>query len=133
MAPPCAGPAVVHLIFRPEKMRYERLVNPVSIATDRGQDQRRPRPLSVLTAFHTGSHGITRTRHWKHSRSLRTGEPRRISLLGAVAEKDFHKGRYHQKELLSAAGQAYGEVRRLYAVKRGFLERRAGMTIPSCS
>jgi len=88
-------------LFRPEKMRYERLVNPVSIPDG---------PVGRLAGYldhFPFSKGLS---HWfdRHN-AYSTFEARQIlanrrgragfSLRKALLEKDFHEKRFHQKEL----------------------------------
>ena len=117
-------------LFRPEKMRYERLVNPVSIP-DGPVDQ-----VSGYLDHYPFSKGIS---HWiaRHN-AYSTLEAQQIvqnrqggakfSLRGALTEKDFHKRRYHQKELFyRLPGRPLAKFLMLYFVKRGFLDGRAGL------
>jgi glycosyltransferase involved in cell wall biosynthesis len=130
-------------LFRPEKMRYERLVNPVSIPDG---------PVGTVGGYldhYPFSKGIT---HWiaRHN-SYSTLEAKQLlegrqivanrenqkdqkgrpgfSPVAALFEKDFHRRRYHQKELFyRLPGRPFAKFLLLYFVKRGFLDGRAGLT-----
>ncbi|MFN0315402.1 MAG: glycosyltransferase family 2 protein, partial [Burkholderiales bacterium] len=88
-------------LFRPEKMRYERLVNPISIPDG---------PVGEVPGYldhHPFSKGLS---HWlaRHN-SYSSLEAQQIldnrsrnetfSLWQALAAGDFHRRRFHQKEL----------------------------------
>jgi glycosyltransferase involved in cell wall biosynthesis len=118
-------------LFRPEKMRYERLVNPVSIADG---------PVAQLGGFldhFPFSKGVGQwvERHNQYS----TFEARQIvdnrrgqapfSLRAAFSAKDFHERRYHQKELFyRMPARPVAKFLILYFMKRGFLDGAAGFT-----
>ena len=118
-------------LFKPEKMRYERLVNPVSIADGQvGQIE------GYLDHF-PFSKGVS---HWidRHN-SYSTFEAKQItdnrskgesfSLLKVFFEKDFHVRRFHQKELFyRLPARPLIKFCLLYFVKRGFLDGKAGFT-----
>jgi glycosyltransferase involved in cell wall biosynthesis len=118
-------------LFKPERMRYERLVNPISIADGLvGQIE------GCLDHF-PFSKGLT---HWfdRHN-SYSTFEAKQImddrsreegfSLLKAFFEKDFHSRRFHQKELFyRLPARPLIKFCLLYFVKRGFLDGKAGFT-----
>jgi glycosyltransferase involved in cell wall biosynthesis len=116
-------------LFRPEKMRYERLVNPVSIPDG---------PVGQVSGYldhYPFSKGIS---HWiaRHN-AYSTLEAQQIvancggaefSLTTALIGKDFHKRRYHQKELFYRLPcRPVMKFLLLYLVKRGFLDARAGL------
>jgi glycosyltransferase involved in cell wall biosynthesis len=118
-------------LFRPEKMRYERLVNPVSIPDG---------PVGTVRGYldhFPFSKGISQwiTRHNAYSTleaqqiaTNRKGEAH-FSLTAALFERDFHRRRYHQKELFyRLPGRPFAKFLLLYCVKRGFLDGRAGLT-----
>ena len=123
-------------LFRPEKMRYERLVNPVSIA-----DGPVGQAAGYLDHF-PFSKGIGNwfDRHNKYS----TFEARQIvenrqsharsggqpfSIWKAFFEKDFHARRFHQKELFYRMPlRPLVKWGVLYVLKRGFLDGSAGFT-----
>jgi glycosyltransferase involved in cell wall biosynthesis len=118
-------------LFRPEKMRYERLVNPISIADG---------PVGEVAGYldhFPFSKGIT---HWidRHNgysgfeaqqiiSNRLTGES--FSWLKAFTGKDFHQRRFHQKELFYRLPfRPLVKFLLLYVAKRGFLDGRAGFT-----
>jgi glycosyltransferase involved in cell wall biosynthesis len=118
-------------LFRPEKMRYERLVNPVSVPDG---------PVGTVNGYldhYPFSKGIA---HWiERHNAYSTLEARQIvanrqaqvefSLMGALAEKDFQRRRYHQKELFyRLPGRPLAKFLLLYFAKCGFLDGRAGLT-----
>jgi hypothetical protein len=118
-------------LFRPQKMHYERLVNPVSIPSG---------PVGRLNGYldhFPFSKGIA---HWiERHNSYSTFEAQQIvadregagsaSLRAAFFEEDFHRRRYHQKALFyRMPGRPFAKFLLLYFVKRGFLDGRAGLT-----
>lgn len=117
-------------LFRPEKMRYERLVNPISIANG---------PVGEVTGYldhYPFSKGIGHwlDRHNSYSRfeaeqimaNRRGQEP--FSLVKAFTAKDFHERRYHQKELFYRLPlRPLVKFLLLYVGKRGFLDGVAGL------
>lgn len=118
-------------LFRPEKMHYERLVNPVSIPDG---------PAGAVKGYldhHPFSKGMA---HWvERHNAYSTLEAQQIvlnrqcktefSVMGALAEKDFHKRRHNQKELFyRLPARPFAKFLLLYVVKRGFLDGRAGLT-----
>jgi glycosyltransferase involved in cell wall biosynthesis len=117
-------------LFRPEKMRYERLVNPVSIADG---------PVGSVSGFldhFPFSKGMS---HWlERHNSYSTLEARQImenrgrrtsfSLLKAFASRDFHERRFHQKEFFYRIPlRPLTKFLVLYILKRGFLDGHAGL------
>jgi glycosyltransferase involved in cell wall biosynthesis len=118
-------------LFRPEKMRYERLVNPISIADG---------PVDQVTGYldhFPFSKGIGQwiDRHNGYSRfeaqqivsNRQAGEG--FSLVKAFTAKDFHTRRYHQKELFYRLPfRPLVKFLLLYFAKRGFMDGRAGFT-----
>lgn len=88
-------------LFRPEKMRYTRLVNPVSVVDGpRGE-------IGGCIDHYPFSKGIS---HWldRHNaystlEALQIVEDRRasrpFSVIAAFTARDFHERRFHQKEL----------------------------------
>ncbi len=118
-------------LFRPEKMRYERLINPVSVADG---------PVGSVSGFldhFPFSKGIS---HWlERHNSYSTLEARQIvenrrahtgfSLRKAFTAPDFHERRFHQKELFYRIPlRPLAKFSILYIGKRGFLDGRAGLT-----
>jgi glycosyltransferase involved in cell wall biosynthesis len=122
-------------LFRPEKMRYERLVNPVSIPSG---PVGRVRGYLDHFPFSKGiSHWITRHNSYSTFEAQQIIEDlgadregvAQVSLMGAFFEKDFHRRRYHQKALFyRLPGRPFAKFLLLYVAKRGFLDGRAGLT-----
>jgi glycosyltransferase involved in cell wall biosynthesis len=118
-------------LFRPQKMRYERLVNPISIA-----DGPSGSVAGYLDHF-PFSKGVS---HWiERHNSYSTLEARQIlqnrlehkafSLVRALRAPDFHERRFHQKELFyRLPWRPVVKFCVLYFLKRGFLDGRAGLT-----
>lgn len=117
-------------LFRPERMRYERLVNPISIADG---------PVGEVSGYldhYPFSKGIS---HWlERHNSYSSFEARQIidnraagakfSFTKALFEKDFHERRFHQKELFYRIPmRPVLKFLLLYIAKRGFLDGRAGL------
>jgi glycosyltransferase involved in cell wall biosynthesis len=118
-------------LFRPEKMRYERMVNPVSIPNG---------PVGELSGYFDHFPFSKGTRHWleKHN-SYSTLEAQQIvsnrsarnsfSMREAFLAKDRNERRYHQKELFyRMPARPLVKFMLLYIAKRGFLDGRAGFT-----
>jgi glycosyltransferase involved in cell wall biosynthesis len=118
-------------LFRPERMRYERLVNPVSLPDG---------PVGQVPGFldhYPFSKGIS---HWlERHNSYSTLEARQIvenrrqhegfSLVKAFNAKDFHERRFHQKELFYRMPlRPLVKFVLLYVARAGFLDGRAGFT-----
>jgi len=117
-------------LFRPERMRYERLVNPVSIADG---------PVGELAGYldhYPFSKGLT---HWlnRHN-SYSSLEAQQIlrnratnqqfSPMQAFLAKDRNQRRFHQKELFyRMPARPLLKFLMLYVGKRGFLDGRAGL------
>jgi glycosyltransferase involved in cell wall biosynthesis len=118
-------------LFRPEFVRYERLVNPVTLVD--GPVGR----IDGLLDHHPFSKGIS---HWlaRHN-SYSTLEAQQIlqgrrgrapfSIRKALFAGDFNERRYHQKELFyRLPARPLVKFLLLYIAKRGFLDGRAGLT-----
>lgn len=118
-------------LFRPQKMRYERLVNPVSIPDG---------PVGELSGYldhYPFSKGVT---HWltKHNsysslEALQIARNRatqqQFSLRQAFLAKDPNQRRFHQKELFyRTPARPLLKFLLLYLGKRGFLDGGAGFT-----
>ena len=118
-------------LFRPEKMRYERVVNCLSIADG---------PVGSVEGYldhYPFSKGIG---HWlERHNSYSTLEARQImenrrvqppfSLLKAFTATDFHERRFHQKQLFYRLPlRPLSKFVLLYIGKRGFLDGHAGFT-----
>lgn len=118
-------------LFRPEKMRYERLVNPVSIADG---------PVGEVSGyldhfpFSKGiGHWIDRHNSYSSFEAQQILENRargeRFEISKAFFEKDFHKRRFHQKELFYRLPlRPLLKFLIIYIGKRGFLDGQAGLT-----
>ncbi|MBP6007893.1 MAG: glycosyltransferase family 2 protein [Rhodoferax sp.] len=118
-------------LFRPEKMRYERLVNPISIADG---------PVGQVAGYldhfpFSKGMGQWIDRHNGYSRfeaqqiinNRKAGEG--FSWVKAFTAIDFHQRRYHQKELFYRLPfRPLVKFLLLYVAKRGFLDGRAGFT-----
>ena len=116
-------------LFRPGKMRYERLVNPVSVPLG---------PVGNVDGFldhYPFSKGMTHwlARHNSYS-SLEAeqilknrGTNRSFSLVEALFAKDVNTRRFHQKELFyRVPARPLLKFLMLYLGKRGFLDGGAG-------
>lgn len=118
-------------LFRPEKMKYERLVNPISIADG---------PIGQLEGylehfpFSKGmEHWIARHNSYSSFEAQQILENRRrnrsFSFVRAFTAKDFHERRFHQKELFyRMPARPLIKFLVLYFGKRGFMDGRAGFT-----
>jgi glycosyltransferase involved in cell wall biosynthesis len=117
-------------LFRPEKMRYERLVNPVSIVDG---------PVSELEGYldhHPFSKGMS---HWVNRHNayssleaqqilLNRENNQQFSAIQAFMAKDRNQRRFHQKELFyRLPARPLIKFLLLYLGKRGFLDGRAGL------
>jgi glycosyltransferase involved in cell wall biosynthesis len=116
-------------LFRPDKIRYERLVNPVTIVDG---------SVGQLTGYldhYPFSKGIY---HWfnRHN-NYSTFEAQQIydnqlnnetfSIVKAFVSKDFQSKRYHQKELFyRLPARPLIKFVILYFLKRGFLDGKPG-------
>lgn len=118
-------------LFRPEKMRYERLVNPVSIP-----DGKVGRSQGFLDHY-PFSKGL---RYWwqRHlsyadmEASMRLedmGKGTKFSLGKALFSKDFTEKRYHQKGLFyQMPGRPFIKFFYMVLVRKSFLDGKAGIT-----
>lgn len=116
-------------LFRPEKMRYERLVNPVSLADG---------PVGEVSGylnhfpFSKGlSHWIERHNSYSSFEAQQIlqnhNDNRKFSVVRAFTANDFHERRFHQKELFyRLPARPLARFLILYLGKRGFLDGRAG-------
>jgi glycosyltransferase involved in cell wall biosynthesis len=124
-----ASPFYVRL-FRPGKMRYERLVNPVSLPDG---------PVGELAGYldhFPFSKGMT---HWLNRHNsysslearqilVNRAEGRRFSVKQALFAKDHNERRFHQKELFyRMPARPILKFLVLYLGKRGFLDGSAGL------
>jgi len=118
-------------LVRPEKMHYERLINPVLIADGTvGQ-------VDGFLDHYPFSKGVDYwvERHNSYSKfeaqqivaNRKNNTP--FSLVKAFIEKDFHRKRFHQKELFYRLPfRPFVKFLILYFGKKGFLDGRAGFT-----
>lgn len=116
-------------LFRPEKMHYERLVNPVSVVDG---------PVGQVAGnlnhypFNKGvGHWIERHNGYSLFEAQQIISNRQagasFSWIKAFTTKDFHQRRYQQKELFYRMPmRPLIKFLLLYFVKRGFLDGRAG-------
>ncbi|HEU5340747.1 glycosyltransferase family 2 protein [Edaphobacter sp.] len=123
-------------LFQPAHMRYERLVNPISIADG---------PTASIAGYldhYPFSKGYT---HWltRHN-SYSSFEAQQIldnrhahadtggilhHMAASFRAKNFHERRFHQKEVFyRLPGRPFIKFFLLYVLKRGFLDGRAGLT-----
>jgi glycosyltransferase involved in cell wall biosynthesis len=116
-------------LFRPEKMLYERLVNPVSAAQGpvgqlEGYLDHYPfsKGMSHWMARHN-SYSSLEARQIEQNRAAR----RQFSLRQAFFGRDRNERRFHQKELFyKMPARPLLKFLLLYVGKRGFLDGRAG-------
>lgn len=116
-------------LFRPEKMRYERVINPVSVPQG---------PVADLEGFldhHPFSKGLA---HWMERHNAYSSQEARqilqnratnqqFSALKAFFAKDRNERRFHQKELFyRMPARPFLKFLLLFGAKRGFLDGRAG-------
>ncbi len=118
-------------LFRPECMRYERLVNPVSIAN--GPVGQVEGYLDHFPFTKGVSHWVERHNHYSTFEAQQIiqnrKEGRRFSVSAAFFGKDFHERRYHQKELLYRLPlRPVVKFLLLYFARLGFLDGRPGFT-----
>ncbi|MBV8115055.1 MAG: glycosyltransferase family 2 protein [Silvibacterium sp.] len=118
-------------LFRPGRMRYERLVNPVSLPDG---------PVGQISGFLDHfpfskgiSHWITRHDAYSTLEAKQIWENRQsnheFSFARAFTAKDFHERRSHQKELFyRMPARPMLKFLLLYLGKRGFLDGKAGFT-----
>ena len=116
-------------LFRPEKLRYERVINTRSVADGSVAD------IRGYLDHYPFSKGIG---HWLERHNAYSSlEARQIlvdrarhagySLREAFLSGDFHERRYHQKELFYRLPfRPLVKFCLLYLIKRGFLDGRAG-------
>ncbi|QQX88676.1 glycosyltransferase family 2 protein [Cupriavidus necator] len=118
-------------LFRPTKMRYERLVNPVSIPDG---------PTANISGyldhypFSKGiEHWVNRHNSYSNLEAAQIIENRRgktpFSLTKAITCQDFHERRFHQKEIFYRLPmRPVIKFLILFIGKRGFLDGQAGLT-----
>jgi glycosyltransferase involved in cell wall biosynthesis len=118
-------------LFMHQKMRYDRLINPVSIADG---------PVGQVSGFLDHfpfskgiGHWVDRHNAYSRFEAQQIVENRMshasFSLIKTFAAKDFHERRFHQKELFHRLPfRPLLKFLILYIGKRGFLDGRAGYT-----
>lgn len=125
-----ASPYYIRL-FRPERIRYERLINPIARVDGTVGE------VSGFLDHYPFSKGMTPwiARHNSYSsfEAQQIVANRRIhsswNIAKAFTARDFHERRYHQKELFyRLPARPLLKFLLLYVVKRGFLDGRAGLT-----
>lgn len=118
-------------LFRPRKMLYERLVNPVSIVDG---------PIGNIEGYldhypFSKGIGFWLERHIKYADlEAKTivknrSEGGEFSLIKAFTAKDFTEKRFHQKELFyRIPGRPFIKFLYMVVLRRAFLDGRAGIT-----
>lgn len=116
-------------LFKPGKMRYERLVNPISLADG---------PVGQVNGYLDHFPFSKGVGHWldRHNSYSRfeaqqiianRKEHASFSLLKAFTASDFHEKRFHQKELFyRLPARPLIKFILLYVLKRGFMDGIAG-------
>ncbi len=117
-------------LFRPERMRYERLVNPISIADG---------PVGQVSGYLDHFPFSKGVGHWleRHNAYSRFEAEQIItnrkaqaefSIVKAFTAPGFHERRFHQKELFYRLPlRPFIKFLLLYVGKRGFLDGLAGL------
>jgi glycosyltransferase involved in cell wall biosynthesis len=122
-------------LFLPTHMRYERLVNPISIAD--GQIGSTSGYLDHFPFSKGYSHWLNRHNQYStlEAEQILANRANHSSTEGVFAHlrqafsKDFHQRRFHQKEIFySMPGRPLIKFILLYVLKRGFLDGSAGFT-----
>jgi glycosyltransferase involved in cell wall biosynthesis len=118
-------------LFRPERMRFERLVKPLSIvdgavgSVDGYLDHY---PFSKGIAQWISRHNAYSTLEASQILNARRSHSK-FSLRKAFVAPDFHERRFHQKEIFYRMPmRPLIKFMFLYVYKRGFLDGRAGTT-----
>lgn len=118
-------------LFRPEKMRYERLVNPVSIVDG---------PIGEIEGYldhypFSKGIGFWLERHIKYAdfeaRTILENRTRRggFSFSKALFASDFTERRFHQKEMFyRLPGRPWVKLFYMLVWRRAFLDGNAGIT-----
>ena len=118
-------------LFKPEHMRYERLVNPISIADGRIGDV-----TGYLDHFPFSKgigHWVDRHNSYSRFEAQQIVDNRKqqttFRFIKAFTAKDFNDRRFHQKELFyHLPFRPLIKFLILYLGKRGFLDGKAGFT-----
>ena len=118
-------------LFKPERIRYERLVNPVSIPD--GPVGQVAGYLDHLPFSKGVKHWIARHNDYSSLEAQQIHENRTngrpLTVRQAFFERDFNARRYHQKELFyRLPARPFAKFLVLYVAKRGFMDGRAGLT-----
>lgn len=118
-------------LFRPGKMRYERLVNPVSIPD--GATGEVDGFLDHFPFSKGLTHWVARHNNYSSLEARQILENRQrndtFRFSKVLLAKDFHERRFHQKELFYRLPlRPLLKFALLYFFKRGFLDGRAGLT-----
>jgi hypothetical protein len=118
-------------LFRPEKLSYERLINPVTIID--GKIGQVPGYLDHFPFSKGINYWIERHNSYSRFEAQQIVDNRKsgsaFSLVKAFVAKDFHERRFHQKELFYRLPcRPLLKFLLLYVGKRGFLDGRAGLT-----
>jgi glycosyltransferase involved in cell wall biosynthesis len=125
-----ASPYYIRL-FRPERIRYERLINPIVVVDGQIGVLNGPLdhfPFSKGLSHWFGRHNAYSTFEAQQIVTGRAEQPG-FSLVKAFTARDFHERRFHQKELFyRLPTRPLLKFLILYVLKRGFLDGRAGFT-----
>lgn len=118
-------------LFQPSKMRYERLVNPVSLVS--GPSRRIDGYLDHFPFSKGVSYWIQRHNDYSSKEAqqllLNRADAPAFSLKDALFHKDFQARRKQQKQLFyRLPGRPVLKFLLIYFVKRGFLDGHAGLT-----
>jgi glycosyltransferase involved in cell wall biosynthesis len=123
-------------LFQPAHIRYERLVNPISIAD--GPTANIPGYLDHYPFSKGYGHWLNRHNSYStlEAQQILQNQQAHSSnggffthLRGAFSAKEFHERRFHQKELFyNLPGRPFVKFFLLYILKRGFLDGSAGLT-----
>jgi glycosyltransferase involved in cell wall biosynthesis len=118
-------------LFRPERMRYERLINPVTVPDGPVRDidgYLDHYPFSKGMGHWLDRHNAYSTLEASQIAANRRDVPS-FSPLKAFVCRDFNERRFHQKELFyRLPARPLIKFILLYVMKRGFLDGRAGLT-----
>lgn len=117
-------------LFRPERMRYERLVNPKSVP-----DGPVGRVAGYLDHYPFGKgieHWLARHNAYStleaHQTAAEDASAAPVRPLAALFARDFHVRRAHQKRLFTRLpARPFLKFLALYVFKRGFLDGREGL------
>ena len=118
-------------LFRPEFVHYERLVNPITVVDGPIGDLQNP--LDHYPFSKGLNHWIARHNSYSSFEAQQILQDRAnrdpFSLRAAFLERDFHRRRFHQKQLFyRLPARPLIKFFLLYVLKRGFLDGRPGFT-----